>query len=87
MIARRLPLDPETIRRRSEALVVARPAAPAGWTRKTFALSLHLACLGLFWLTVVWPVLGPVGRGELARELKPLQQACEAALGWLLRLH
>jgi hypothetical protein len=87
MIARRLPLDSETLRHRPEALVVARPATPAGWTRKTFALSMHLACLGLFWLTVVSPVIDPVGRGELARELKPLLQACEAVVGWLVRLH
>ena len=86
MIARRLHLDAETLRHRPEALVVARPAAPAGWTRKTFALTLHLACLALFGLTVVMPVAGPVGRGELARELQPVQAAYAAGVNWLLSL-
>lgn len=86
MIARRLPLDPEIARSRPEALVVARPAADAGWTRKTFALALHLACLALFWLTVVWPVVSPLGSGELAREFQPVREAGAAWIDWLLAL-
>lgn len=53
-------------------------AAPVGWTRKTLALAMHLACLGLFGLMVVWPVASPIARGELAREFKPLLEALES---------
>lgn len=86
MIPRRLPLDTETLRLRPEPHWVVRPARPAAWTRKTFALALHLACLGLFALTVVLPVVGPVASGELAREFQPLQAACAAWVDWLLSL-
>lgn len=50
-------------------------AAPVGWTRKTFALAMHLTCLGLFGWMVVWPVASPIARGELAREFKPVLEA------------
>lgn len=86
MIPRRLPLDPEILRCRPEALVLPRPRKPVGWTYKTFALAMHLACLGVFGLTVVVPVVGPVGSGELARDLHALQEACAAAADWLLSL-
>jgi uncharacterized BrkB/YihY/UPF0761 family membrane protein len=79
-------MDSENLRLRPEALWIARPPAPAGWTRKTFALAMHLACLGLFGLTVVLPVVGPLGSGELAREFQPVQQACAAWVDWLLSL-
>lgn len=52
----------------------------AGWRRKAFAMALHMACLGLFGATVVWPVVSPVARGELAREFKP---ALEALAAWV----
>ncbi len=73
MTPRRLPLRPGTYSfpGRLSAHAPA-PAADVGWTRKTVALAMHLACLGLFGLTVVWPVASPVARGELMREFKPL---------------
>jgi hypothetical protein len=83
MTPRRLPLDSETLRLRQPALLVARPAAAPGWTRKTLALAMHLACLALFWWTVVAPVASPIARGELAREFKPLR---EAWVAWVARL-
>lgn len=46
-----------------------------GWTRKTLALLTHLGCLALFWFLVVWPVVSPVARGELAREFEPVRKA------------
>jgi hypothetical protein len=58
-------------------------AADVGWTRKTFALGMHLACLALFGVLVVWPVVEPIASGELAREFKPLLQAWA---GWMARL-
>jgi hypothetical protein len=86
MIARRLPLDPDTLRQRPQAVLMARPAAPVGWTRKTFALAMHLACLALFWVTVVWPVASPVGSGELAREFQVVRETSAAWVDWLLSL-
>ena len=80
MTPRRLPLRPDTIvlRPSLDARNVA-PALPsAGWTRKTFALTLHLAGLGLFGLTVVWPLVGPIASGEAAREFAPLLVAWDA---------
>lgn len=55
--------------------MVARPATPPGWTRKTCAMVLHLACLGLFGLSVVWPVVGPLASGQVARDFALLHQA------------
>lgn len=52
----------------------------AGWRRKTFAMTLHAGGLGLFGVTVVWPVLSPIARGELARDFAPLLAALAA---WL----
>ncbi|HEX2543393.1 MAG TPA: hypothetical protein VHL79_00850 [Ramlibacter sp.] len=73
MTPRRLPLDAQTLRLRPPALLTPRPAAPVGFTRKTFALAMHFGCLGLFGLTVVWPVIGPIASGEVARDLQLLQ--------------
>jgi len=50
-------------------------SAPAGWTRKTFALAMHMGCLALFWTLVVSPVVTPILTGELQREFMPLLQA------------
>lgn len=86
MIARRLPLDPETLRLRPEAVLVARPTASVGWTRKTFALAMHLVCLAVFWMTVVWPVVSPVGSGELAREFALVRETSAAWVDWFLSL-
>lgn len=36
---------------------------------------LHLACLGLFGLSVVWPVVGPLASGQVARDFALLHQA------------
>lgn len=75
MIARRLPLDPDTFgSHRTMPAAAPIQAAPAGWARKTFALALHMTCLGLFGLFVVWPVASPASSGELAREFKPVLQ-------------
>jgi hypothetical protein len=52
--------------------------ASVAWTRKTFALAIHMTCLGLFGLTVVWPVASPMASGELAREFKPVLEALAA---------
>lgn len=67
MTPRRLPLRPDTF--------ASHHAAPVGLARKTFALALHMTCLGLFGLFVVWPVASPLSSGELAREFKPVLQA------------
>jgi hypothetical protein len=73
MLPRRLPLRPDTItflgREPSAAPL---QLAGVGWTRKTLALAMHMACLGLFGLIVVWPVASPLARGELAREFQPV---------------
>ena len=37
-----------------------------------------MACLALFGLAVVWPVVSPVASGELAREFEPVLQALAA---------
>ena len=76
MTPRRLPLRPDTFVSH-RALPAAAPVrvAPVGWARKTFALALHMTCLGLFGLFVVWPVASPLSSGELAREFKPVLQA------------
>ena len=73
MLPRRLPLRPATITVLGRAPSAA-PVQVAGvsWTRKTLALAMHMACLGLFGLIVVWPVASPLARGELAREFKPV---------------
>lgn len=55
--------------------------ATAGWRRKTFALALHVGCLGLFGFFVVWPVASPIARGQLAREFQPVVDVL-AAQGW-----
>jgi uncharacterized BrkB/YihY/UPF0761 family membrane protein len=82
MTPRCFSIDPDALHLPPPAWIV-RPAARPGWTRKTFALGLHLACLGVFGLTVVWPVVGPVASGELARELAMLQEAAQA---WITAL-
>ena len=76
MMPRRLPLRPDTVTF-LRPLPSDGPArvAPVGWTRKTFAIAVHMACLGLFGLIVVWPVASPIARGELAREFKPVLEA------------
>ena len=73
MTPRRLPLSPETLASH-HALSFWAPAqaAPAGWTRKMTALVMHLTCLALFGLFVVWPVVGPIASGELTREFQPV---------------
>lgn len=76
MIPRRLPLDPDAIPFHRPLPSGSRgQGAPVGWTRKTFALVVHLTCLGLFGLFVVWPVASPIARGELASEFKPVLEA------------
>jgi hypothetical protein len=68
----------------------ARSAAPAcavGWTRKTFALTMHAACLALFWLLVVRPVVTPIASGELQREFAPVLRAWTAWTSELAREH
>jgi hypothetical protein len=40
--------------------------------RKLLAAAMHMACLALFWVLVVWPVAGPMASGELAREFGPV---------------
>lgn len=52
-----------------------RAGTPAGLRRKAVALALHMACLALFIVTVVLPVVGPIASGELARDLQLLQAA------------
>lgn len=52
----------------------------AGWRRKTFAMTLHMGGLGLFGVAVIWPVVGPIVRGELARDFAPVLQLLAA---WL----
>jgi hypothetical protein len=79
MTPRRLPLRPDTIASQYPFPVPARlQAAPAGWTRKTLAIAMHITCLGLFGLTVVWPVASPIASGELAREFKPVLEVLAA---------
>jgi hypothetical protein len=81
MTPRRLPLRPDTLAARSlapaPAPARAASAASAGWARKAFAITVHMACLGLFWLVVVVPVASPIASGELAREFKPVLRALE----------
>jgi hypothetical protein len=81
MTPRRLALDPNAIV--PPALVNARPRAAAGLRRKALALAMHMACLGLFVASVVWPVVGPAASGELAREFGPLQEAFAAFIAQL----
>jgi hypothetical protein len=52
---------------------------PVGRTRKGMAITLHMACLAVFGLTVVWPVASPLARDELAREFKPVLEALAAS--------
>lgn len=82
MTPRRLPLRPGNSA--SHALPAWAPfqAAPAGWTRKALALSMHCSCLALFGLLVVWPVLSPIASGELAREFEPVLEALAALAPW-----
>lgn len=75
MMPRRLPLRPEDFVS-PRAVPLALPSV--SWTRKTFALTLHVGCLGLFGLLVVWPVASPLASGELAREFKPVLEALAA---------
>ena len=83
MIARRLPLSPDTLAsHHTLSLWAPSPAAPAGWTRKVAALVLHLTCLALFGLFVVWPVVSPIASGELEREFKPVLEALAAWSPW-----
>ena len=72
----RLPLRPDTpTSHRTSPSLGRGPSGAAGWTRKAFAIALHLSCLALFGLTVVWPVASPLASGELAREFKPVLEA------------
>lgn len=75
MMPRQLPIRPHEIGLSSTALPV---AASPGWTRKTFALAMHMSCLALFWTLVVSPLLTPIRTGELQREFKPVLQALTA---------
>lgn len=75
MMPRRLPLRTDTTSHCPFPAVARVPVARAGWTRKTFAMTMHITCLGLFGLTVVWPLASPIASGELAREFKPVLQA------------
>ncbi|HVE55155.1 MAG TPA: hypothetical protein VNB23_17375 [Ramlibacter sp.] len=72
----RLSLDADSLCE-PQAWIVPRNARAPGWTRKTFALGLHAASLALFGLTVVWPVVGPLASGEMARDFGLLQSALE----------
>ena len=79
MMPRRLPLRPDTIASQCPFPVPARvQVAPVGWTRKTFAMAMHISCLGLFGLIVVWPLASPIASGELAREFKPVLEVLAA---------
>jgi hypothetical protein len=73
MTPRRLRLSDDTASFGPHAPAFCRGDAP-GLTRKTMALGMHLTCLGLFGLLVVWPVARPIATGELAREFKPMLQ-------------
>ncbi len=76
MTPRRLPLDPRTIVVRTPQLSeLAGETFCVGWTRKAFALALHMTCLGLFALVVVWPLVSSVSSGALAREFGPALDA------------
>jgi hypothetical protein len=61
-------------------------AVDVSWRRKTFALALHMTCLGLFGVLVVWPVVSPIASGELAREFEPLLRAWASWSSKLLSL-
>jgi hypothetical protein len=76
MTPRRLPLRPDTMTfLRPVADPAPAPVSTVGWTRKTLAIAMHMACLGLFVLTVVLPLASAISRGELQREFKPALQA------------
>jgi hypothetical protein len=75
MMPRQLPIRPHQIGLSSTALPV---VTSPGWTRKTFALAMHMSCLALFWTLVVSPLLTPIRTGELQREFKPVLQALTA---------
>ena len=80
MMPRRLPLSPDTL---SFAAALPPPApAAVGWTRKAAAMAMHIACLALFGLIVVWPLASPIASGELAREFKPVLDALAACGPW-----
>jgi hypothetical protein len=74
MTPRRLPFCPDTAMI-YRSLPHPAQATTVGWTRKTFAIAMHMSCLALFGLTVVWPVASPMASGELAREFAPVLQA------------
>jgi hypothetical protein len=78
MIARRLSLSPDTLAAHRALPRWEPPSAQAGWTRKLTALFMHCTCLALFGLFVVWPVVGPIASGELAREFQPVLEALAA---------
>lgn len=82
MTPRRLPLPPQLIvvRPRNPFPEVDAAVAGVGWTRKTFALAMHMACLWLFWLLVASPLVTSLRSGELAREFAPV---VEAVRGWV----
>jgi hypothetical protein len=46
------------------------------------ALAMHLTCLALFGLFVVWPVVAPIASGELAREFQPVLETLVAWSPW-----
>ena len=79
MIPRRIALRPDMLT--SEGALPCWPPAQSarvGWTRKAAAVAMHLACLALFGLIVVWPVASPIASGELGREFQPVLQALAA---------
>ena len=80
MTPRRLPLHADSITfLRPRPDFTPAPVAGVGFVRKTLAIAMHMACLGLFGLTVVLPVASPIARGELEREFKPVLQALAVA--------
>jgi len=80
MMPRRLPLSPDTFS--FDAALPPAPPAAVGWMRKAMAMAMHVACLALFGLMVVWPLASPIASGELAREFKPVLDALAACGPW-----
>jgi hypothetical protein len=79
MMPRRLPLRPDRLPTdAARAFTPHLQADSVGWARKTLAIAIHMTCLALFGLTVVWPVASPLASGELAREFAPVLQALGA---------
>jgi thiosulfate reductase cytochrome b subunit len=76
MTPRRLPLPRELIAvRPSIRSEMDSDVGSPGFMRKAWALTMHLACLWLFWLFCVSPLVSSIASGELAREFAPVLEA------------